>query len=263
MREIAFSEVRRGSTFEPASDTARALGRTSRTLAGPRLVLVEGPPGAGKTTTSALLAERLLAAGIGARHDPALGATHPIPTVAEPRARRYLASGERPEPPWLDEGAFETMVSAWEGLAADVARGDEVVVVDGTYLQLGLEYAFLCGASRSVLVEMQRMLRTAMRPAHTLLIHLPVTNIAAHLARVAGERPPGWAPWLGGFFALHPRLHEQAGDGLAIVGAFYEAWAPVEAALVARHAPSKLVLPDAFRDWDAAHRSIDAWLGFP
>lgn len=223
-----------------------------------RLVLLEGPVGAGKSTTGRLLAERLRARGVLARSWFGFDPDHPIQTRCEKIARRIFGGEEGVALPSLDP-VDELVFTApqWARLAEELAVGDEVLVVEGKYFQQCLEYPRLLGASVETLHQMQDAIVRAMAPARPRLIHFAPTDRVAHRARVVAERPPSWPAALGGLFGRHPWGRAHGVDGEAAFHAFYDEWDPIELALAERHDGPRLTLVDADLDRDAAWRAID------
>lgn len=227
-----------------------------------RLVLLEGPVGAGKSTTGRLLAERLRERGVLTRDWFGFDPEHPIQTACEKTARRFFGGEVDVALPALDPAdPLVFTAPQWARLAATLAAGEEVLVVEGKYFQQCLEYPRLLGASVDDLHAMQDAIVRAMTPARPHLVAFAPTDRAAHRARVVAERPATWPGALGGMFARHPWGRSRGLDGEAAFHAFYDEWAPLETTLVERHDGPTLTLVDAHLDREAAWRSIDAFLG--
>ncbi|MBO6935371.1 MAG: hypothetical protein JJ863_10350 [Deltaproteobacteria bacterium] len=226
-----------------------------------RLILLEGPVGAGKSTTGELLAERLSARGQAAEYWFGFAPDHPITTRCERFARQVFGGDEDAAPPALDPGDEQVFTAPqWARFAERLAVGDAVAIVEGKYFQQCLEYPYLLGASVDEVRSIQQAIVGAMAPATPRLIAFEVSDPAAHRAAVCSERPPHWPATLGGFFARHP--WNRAGlEGADAFHAFYDEWAPIEAELIGSHPGPTLRLLDAQRDRDAAWDAIDAFLG--
>ena len=225
-----------------------------------RLILLEGPPGAGKSTTGELLAERLCRRGVNARYLFGFAPDHPIQTRCERLARRVFGGEEVPSPDLARDDETVFTAPQWARLAASLAGGDEVLVVEGKYFQQCLEVPYLLGLAETELFELQCELVDAMAPARPALLYFDVGDVAAHRAAVVKERPPTWPDTLGGFFAIHPWAKARGLAGRDAFAAFYDAWAPIERELVERHGSPKLDLVEAHHDRDGAWTLIDAFL---
>lgn len=223
----------------------------------PRLILIEGPLGAGKSTTAEWLASTLRAAGHPTRHHHEHAPDHPIRMKVTQRARAW-GEGELDVTP-LDEADEEVFTAPqWAALADEAARGAETLVLEGKLIQLGLMYPLLLGASGATLRAEAARQRAAIEVARPLLVYLDPRDRAAHRARTIASRPEGWVPWLGGFFAQHPFAR-----GLDPVDAFHavlDAWEPYERELALAH-PRRVVIADPYVDWEATQRAIGAAVG--
>jgi len=227
-----------------------------------RLVLFEGPVGAGKSTSCANLGERLRALGIPATDWFGFTPDHPIETRCERLARRAFGGETDVEPPPLDPDDERLFTAPqWARFAEALSRGDALALVEGKYLQQCLEYPYLCGATRAQLFAVQDAIVDAMAPAHPRLIYFELSDPAAHRAEVVAERPDAWPAALGGFFALHPWAQRRGLTGADAFHAFYDHWLGLETVLVARHRGPKLIVRDAHLDRAAARERIDAFVG--
>ena len=226
-----------------------------------RLILLEGPVGAGKSTTGELLAERLTDRGQPARYWFGFDPDHPIATRCERYARLVFGGDQDTPPPALDPSDEHVFTAPqWARFCDALAEGDEIAVVEGKYFQQCLEYPYLLGASAEEVRALQAEIAAAMAPAEPRLIAFEVSDPAAHRAAVIAERPPHWPAALGDFFARHPWGRRSGVDGAEAFHAFYDDWAPIEATLIEAHPGPTLRLLDAGSDRDTAWDAIEDFL---
>lgn len=226
-----------------------------------RLILLEGPVGAGKSTTGELLAERLCEQGRDASYWFGFRPDHPIATRCECFARLVFGGDTVTEPPALDRGDERVFTGPqWARFATQLAEGESIAVVEGKYFQQCLEYPYLLGASADEVRALQTEIATAMAPAAPRMIAFEVSEPSSHRAAVVAERPPTWPEVLGGFFARHAWGQRSGVTGAEAFEAFYDEWAPLEADLIERHPGPTLRLRDARDDRDAAWGAIDDFL---
>jgi len=198
------------------------------------IVSLEGPPGAGKTTSGGRLARHL-----GARFWHAFDVEHPV-------VKRMMLRALSHEPgcrdafdaPAADDPSLFT-ARQWERVDTSVP-----VVFEGIF-QTCLEYLYLAGASLDAVVAEHARLVAAL--GDVTLIHFAIEDLDAHLDQVIAERGATWVAWLGSFFARHRWARER---GLVepepTLRSFYRDWARHERALAARHERSlRFELPAA------------------
>lgn len=220
-----------------------------------RLILIEGPVGAGKSTLAEWVGEHLRARGREVEQPHGFDPDHAITTRCERRARAH-GRGEDLGELVVDE-TDELVFTApqWEQLAR--APSDTIFVFEGKYFQQCLEYPRHLGADADVVLSEQRRIVSAIAPLRPVLIYLGTSDLLGQIARVAKVRPPEWLGWLGGFFARHPW---SMANGTDTVEAFYSAWEPLERELVRAHPEPKLELLDSHLDWERARERIATFL---
>ncbi|HEX3312390.1 MAG TPA: hypothetical protein VHS32_39620, partial [Streptosporangiaceae bacterium] len=112
-------------------------------MAGPRLILIEGMIGSGKTTTAGRLADWLARRGEHVRAFDEGAADHPI------RTRRVDELLAAPAPG--DPGVYSA--AQWRRLAERCLRDEQTVICESVFLQNSVMPAFIDGAPVATVAE--------------------------------------------------------------------------------------------------------------
>jgi hypothetical protein len=209
------------------------------TSAPPRLVLVEGLGGAGKTTTAGWLAAEWACRGMSTR---CIRERDRVP----PRFR-FPAEGP---------GYAAEMLDQWRRFAALVEGEDVAVVTEGHGWQPMAEFLYLAGGDAGQALAFCAELAEIVAPLRPALVYLEPGDVAAHLARLERLRP-GW------LVAMEAR--DTAAHGLARWGGsllrFWRDWSRVQGEAFSRWPHAKLRVADPQEDWAAARGAILDFVG--
>jgi len=217
-------------------------------LAVPRLILIEGMIGSGKTTTAGHLAGWLSCRGADVRVFAEGAADHPI------RNRRVDELLAAPAPG--DPGAYSA--GQWRRLAERCLRDGQTIILESVFLQNSVMPAFIDGAPAAAVTEICAEIQRQAAPAEPFLVYLRPADIAAAVARVHQTRGEPWSSRNLAFVQDSPWARRRNLRGRDAVVQLHQAWEPVASQLYDRYPFGKLVVPDPHHDWPAALRTIRA-----
>jgi hypothetical protein len=152
--------------------------------AWPRLVIFEGIMGAGKTTNTLHLADRLNASGRSAIGITEGVSPHPI------RFDWDLPWDEMP-PAQLARSAADR----WNAYAGHALNSETISVVDGQLFHGNLTSLFLLEGDVDFIRSYVRDITTAIAPLHPLLIYLRDSNIGQAIRSIGAERGSAWVQY--------------------------------------------------------------------
>jgi thymidylate kinase len=217
-------------------------------VAVPRLILVEGMIGSGKTTTAGHLADWLSRRGEDVRAFDEGDADHPI------RTRRVDELLAAPAPG--DPGAYSA--GQWRRLAERCLRDEQTVILESVFLQNSVMPAFIDGAPVAAVTDICAEIQRQAAPAEPFLVYLRPVDIAAAIARVHEARGEPWSSRNVAYVQDCPWARRRNLRGRDAVVRLYQAWDPVVSELFDRYPFPKLMVPDPHHDWPASLRAICA-----
>jgi hypothetical protein len=217
-------------------------------VGAPRLILVEGMIGAGKTTTAGHLADWLSRRGEDVRAFDEGDADHPI------RTRRVDELLAAPAPG--DPGAYSA--GQWRLLAERCLRDEQTIILESVFLQNSVMPAFIDGAPAAAVTDICAEIQRQATPAEPFLVYLRPIDIAAAIARVHEARGEPWSARNLDFVENSPWARRRNLRGRDAVVQLYQAWDPVVSELFDRYPFPKLMVPDPHHDWPPSLRAICA-----
>jgi hypothetical protein len=216
-------------------------------VSAPRLILIEGMIGAGKTTTAGWVEDWLSGRGEQARAFREFDEDQPIRTRAVDQLR-----GEPPPEP----GAYD--VSQWRRLAGRCQRGQQTFVLESVFLQNSVMPAFIDDAPADAVAQIFDAILREAAPAEPFLVYLRPADIAAAVARVHRSRGPEAKERNVTFVENSPWARRRGLRGPGAVAALYQAWEALVDELCARYPFPRLMVTDPQQDWPTALARIGA-----
>jgi thymidylate kinase len=225
-----------------------------------KLILIEGLPCSGKSTTAGKIAESLAARGIACRCFREWAEDHPIPIGRMEDLPSVIATAKAREGEVLRQ---------WEDFAVRAARSDAVTVLESRLWQTHAMYRYLSGGTPNEAAESSRRIAALIAILDPVLVYLAPADIGRALAQAAGEknrkwreegREGSWEEWGNAAYEQQQWFADRGRKGPHAVIAFFEEWAAIADGLYEELPFRKIKIRDPRADWDLALRRIRAFL---
>lgn len=220
------------------------IGQPGR--ANPKLVIVEGIMGSGKTTTVLRATERLRALGIAA-----IGITE----GTNPHPIRYDW-----DYPWSEVRARDlasAQLAKWRSYAESARAGQRISLVDGQLFHGNLTALFLLEADLNLITMYCRELVAALAPLSPQLIYFRQDNVDAAIRTVSAQRGETWVAYQTSWKLSSPYAVRRGLTGLDGLIALYRAYRVLTDQLFEDIEVPKLRIENSLQEWLKYEAMID------
>ena len=225
------------------------------------LVLIEGLPGSGKSTTAHLLAAEITHSGNDCQCFLEWDADHPIPIGDDSALGKVIASSREREPSVLQQ---------WQHIA-QVARSQEIVtVMESRFWQTSVMLMYIAGMPKEDVLASNQCVITAIQALKPVMIYFAIDDPKMFARRTIQLKEEewqrsgiqgGWAQHLYDAFDTQPWFTQRGLSGMEGMLAFWEEWARVSEELYARLPFPKIMIRNPHEDWPAAMKQMRDFLG--
>lgn len=212
----------------------------------PRLILVEGLPGCGKSTTAQFLAMRLVRAGVPARWHYEEERPHPV-------AGPYSGDSWR--------GYFEDRFGRWARFAAEVRASAEVRILESVLLQSPILTALQGNVAGDVILLFLRRLQEMLAPVAPWLVYLHHPRPEEAWRNIAARRGRGWERHHTEGLEQTPFAATRDKIGVALRLAYWRAHGDLVERAVAASPLRTTVVDVTEGDWTGRRRGLLGQLG--
>lgn len=228
-----------------------------------KLLLVEGPPGSGKSTTAGLLADEIARTGQACQFFFEWSPDHPIPIGDDLHLGQAVSSSIAGEAERL---------GYWRQLVQASQVSDRVTVLESRFWQTSVMLMYIAGLEVEGVIASNARVVEALLPLQPALIYFEIDGLHEFLERTIRIKEDEWqragfpGSWVGHIddaLQGQPWFTRSGRTGLAGLVAFFEEWAAVAARLYDGLPFTKIKIRNPQQNWPLAMGQMRAFLGLP
>ena len=225
------------------------------------LVLIEGLPGSGKSTTAQKLAAEISSSGKSCRCFLEWDVDHPIPIGDDLNLGKVIASSRERE---------SSVLQQWQQFAQAAHTQELVTVLESRFWQTSVMLMYIAGLPKEdVLASNQRVIR-AIQGLKPVLIYFAIDDpktFARRTIQLKEEEwqrsgfPGSWAQHIFDAVDSQPWVTQRGLNGLEGMLVLWEEWAQVSRELYAGLPFPKVMIRNPHEDWAKAMHQMRNFLG--
>lgn len=208
-----------------------------------KLILIEGLPGAGKSTTTGWLHERLGAYGVEANCYREDDVPHPIPCLD-----------------FEIKGLPEKVLPLWETFISEAAQSSVTTVIESRLWQNTCLYMLMSEIDTAKIVEFAHKEEEVVAPLSPVLIYLDQSDTKNALERLYPMRGKTWMDSTLEELLSYPWFTKRKLNDFEGCVKFFEEWRALSNRLFDDWHSPKLRILDPYKDWVASLRMIEEYL---
>jgi len=227
------------------------------------LLLIEGPPGSGKSTTAELLAAEISRTGKACQCFQEWHPDNPIAIGSDLDLEQVISTAIAREGEVLRQ---------WQAFAQSRRESEVVTVMESRFWQTSVMLMYAAGSPLEHILDSNRQVVQAIQPLKPALIYFAMDDLRGLTTRTIEIKEAEWqraglpGTWVEHIYVAleNQSWFTQRGlSGLEAYLAFLEEWAQVSQRLYDGLPFPKVTIRNPYQDWTAAMGQMRAFLGLP
>ncbi|MCL4544720.1 MAG: hypothetical protein M1118_09020 [Chloroflexi bacterium] len=224
-----------------------------------KLILIEGLPGSGKTTTAGVLAATLAQRGLAVSCFLEAQPDHPL-NVGGSLHPAGRTTGAQLFASYTAESYTDESLRRWRAFVATAERGDAVQIAESYPYQNSVRILLQMDAEVDRIRAYAAAVEQTMLPLRPALVYFERRDSAGALRTIAEQRGAEWSAYVAELVTGSPYARRRELRGIDAVLAFMSAYKALVDELRDASQLPRLVLDDCPGRWKACHRQILAFL---
>lgn len=230
-----------------------------RNLIDSHLIVLDGLPGSGKTTTGQWLTAVLLQQGLNARWLPEAEISHPLWWYQHWNGAEY-------QPPDFNsipiEMFIQNSISKWKEFTKSAHGTGQLFIAESVFFQNAVAIFLMGGARATALVEYALEVQKITQRLDPILIYFRQNDAGAALRKICKSRGPAFEAELIRNMEQFPYLNQRKLKGFDAVTALWTEISKITNALFKGYAIRKLAIETSEGSWQAYQQQILDFLDF-
>ena len=227
-----------------------------------KLILIEGIPGSGKSTTAWKLAAEIENSGRNCNCFLEWDDPHPIFIGYERDIAKIISSSGEHQ---------DDILKQWAKFAGEAQTKEAVNIIESRFWQTGVMFMYLAGHSEDEVIESNQRVVTAIADLKPVLIYFTNDNIEKALTRTfqikneqwakAGRGETAWEDFFSAAVGQQKLAADSGLEGREVWFRFFSEWTAVAEKLYDRFAFPKIKIQNPHSDWNLNMAKIRVFLG--
>jgi hypothetical protein len=233
-----------------------------RGMRNTQLIMVEGLPGLGKTTTASWLAARLSAQHLPARLYLESQPGHPINVGGDLHPAGDV-TGEMYFQRYRPADFIQESLQRWQAFVNDAIQTDAISVLDSYPFQNSVRILLQMDAALDDMREYAAQVETLVMPLRPTLIyfsHRDVAHTVQHFSEIGVQRGEAWMDYVARLIARCPYATARHLTGTSGILVFIGDYKQLTDALLRESRLPRIILNNCSGEWNRCHRQIETFL---